>query len=125
MDQARFMRGDKVRREVLGSEYVDRANKSADDFNQPLANYSTEMCWGEVWANEDLPRKTRSFLNIAMLSILNRPTELKTHLRGALRNGATKAELRAVLMQVAVYAGLPIAVDSFRVAREVLNEHKE
>jgi len=125
MDEARFKRGDAVRREVLGSDYVDRANKNSDAFNQPLVNYSTEMCWGEVWANEDLPRKTRSFLNIAMLSILNRQTELKTHLRGALNNGATKEEIRAVLMQVAIYAGLPAAVDGFRLAREVLNEQKQ
>lgn len=120
MDKARFDRGDKIRREVLGSDYVDRANASASDFNRPLAEYSTEICWGAVWGNEDLPRKTRSLLNIALLTAMNRPTELRTHCRGALNNGCTPEEIRAVLMQVAIYCGLPAAVEGFRIAKEVV-----
>jgi len=122
MDKERYARGDKVRREVLGSDYVDRANERMTDFMRPLADYATEICWGEVWSQPDLPRKTRSLLNVALLTVMNRPTELRTHLRGALRNGCTKEELRATLMQVAIYCGLPAAVEGFRAASEILAE---
>ncbi len=82
----------------------------------------TEYCWGAVWGREGLPRKTRSILNIAMITILNRPHELRLHIAGALRNGVTKDEIREVLMQVAIYAGVPAGVDGFRAAREVFAE---
>ncbi|MGE3869574.1 MAG: carboxymuconolactone decarboxylase family protein, partial [Pseudorhodoplanes sp.] len=102
--------------------YVDAAIKGADDFNKPMQDLVTEYCWGAVWGREGLPRKTRSMLNLAMISILNRPHELRAHIRGALTNGVTKAEIAEVFLQVAIYAGVPAAIDSFRLAREVFKE---
>jgi 4-carboxymuconolactone decarboxylase len=122
MTTSLFDKGLAVRKAVLGDEHVEASMKSADDFNRPLQELVTEYCWGAVWTREGLPRKTRSLLNLAMLSILNRPHELELHLRGALRNGCTKEEIREVLLQVAIYAGVPTAVDSFRTARKVLAE---
>jgi len=114
--------GMKTRRKVLGDEYVDRALASADAFNEPMQQLVTEYCWDAIWNREALPHRTRSLLNIAMLSILNRQNELRAHLRGALRNGCTTDEIREVLLQVAVYGGVPAGIDSFRVAKEVLKE---
>ena len=122
MASSLFDQGLAVRKAVLGAEYVEASIKSADDFNRPLQELVTEYCWGAVWTREGLPRKTRSLLNLAMLSILNRPHELELHLKGALRNGCTKEEIREVLLQVAIYAGVPAAVDAFRTARKVLAE---
>jgi len=107
---------------VLGAAYVDRSLAEADDFSRPMQDLVTEYCWGEIWTQPELPRKTRSLINIAMISALNRPHELNLHVRGALRNGCTKEEIRAVLMQVAIYCGVPAAIDGLRVAREVLKE---
>jgi 4-carboxymuconolactone decarboxylase len=118
MDKKTFDKGLEIRRAVLGSEYVDKSIANADDFNRPLQELVTQYCWGEIWGREGLDRRTRSIINLAMISALNRPHELKLHVRGALRNGVTKAEIREVLLQVAIYAGVPAAVDSFRVARE-------
>jgi len=125
MDKATFERGRQIRSAVLGKEYVDKAFETADDFNMPLQELVTEYCWGAIWGREELPRKTRSMLNLAMISALNRPHELRAHVKGALVNGVTPAEIREVLLQVAIYCGVPAAVDSFRVAREVLEEQKE
>lgn len=111
-----------IRKEVVGAEYVEKALASADDFGGPLQDLVTEYCWGAVWGREGLDRKTRSLLNLAMLSALNRPHELKTHTRGALRNGATREEIREVLLQVAIYCGVPAGIEAFRVAREALAE---
>jgi 4-carboxymuconolactone decarboxylase len=122
MSKEVYDRGLQIRREVLGSEYVDKALASADAFGKPLQDLVTEYCWGAVWGREELPKKTRSMLNIAMLSALNRPHELKAHLRGALTNGVTKEEIREILLQVAIYVGVPAAVDSFRIAREAFAE---
>ncbi|MEH2474417.1 4-carboxymuconolactone decarboxylase [Nitrobacteraceae bacterium AZCC 2161] len=122
MSKDLYEKGSVIRREVLGSQYVDKAIASADDFNTPLQELVTEYCWGAVWGREGLARKTRSLLNLAMISALNRPHELKAHLRGALRNGASKEEMREVFLQVAIYCGVPAAVDSFRLAREVFAE---
>jgi 4-carboxymuconolactone decarboxylase len=122
LDQNTYDRGREVRAAVLGEAYVNAATADADDFNKPFQDLVTEYCWGAVWGREELPRKTRSMLNIAMISILNRPHELKLHLRGALRNGVSKDEIREILMQVAIYGGVPAAVDSFRIAREVFAE---
>jgi 4-carboxymuconolactone decarboxylase len=119
MDKTMYDRGLEVRTAVLGKEYVDNAMKNVDDFNQPLQDLLNEYCWGSVWGREGLPRKTRSMLNLAMIAILNRPHELKAHLRGALRNGVTKAEISEIFLQVAVYGGMPAGVDAFRTAREV------
>ena len=122
MASERYNKGLAVRREVLGAAYVDRALADADDFSRPMQELVTEYCWGEIWTQPELPRKTRSLLNIGMISALNRPHELKLHVRGALRNGCSKDEIRAVLMQVAIYCGVPAAIDGLRVAREVLKE---
>jgi 4-carboxymuconolactone decarboxylase len=119
MDKAIYDKGMAVRRAVLGDEYVDAALKSADDFNRPLQDMLNEYCWGAVWGREGLPRKTRSMLNLAMISVLNRPHELRAHIRGALRNGVTREEISEIFLQVMIYGGAPAAVDSFRTAREV------
>ncbi len=125
MDQKRFERGREIRGSVLGKEFVDNAFKTADEFNLPLQELVTEYCWGAIWGREELPRKTRSIINLAMISALNRPHELKAHIKGALVNGVTPVEIREVLLQVAIYCGVPAAVDSFRIAREVLQEEKQ
>jgi 4-carboxymuconolactone decarboxylase len=117
-----FDKGLAIRREVLGADYVDNAIKSADDFNRPLQEFVTEYCWGAVWGRPGLSKKTRSMLNLAMLTALNKPHELKLHVRGALRNGVTREEISEILLHAAVYAGVPAAVDAFRTAREVLKE---
>ncbi len=122
MSKEMFEKGLAIRKSVIGAEFVDKALASADDFNMPLQELVTEYCWGAVWGREGLEKKTRSLLNIAMLSVLNRPHELKVHVKGAIRNGATKIEIREVLLQVAIYAGVPASVDSFRIAKEALNE---
>ncbi len=119
MDKATFDKGLAIRRAVLGDEYVDNAMKMSDDFNKPMQELTTEYCWGYVWGRDGLDRRTRSLLNLAMISVLNRPHELKIHIAGALRNGVTREEIREVFMQVAIYAGVPAGVDSFRAAREV------
>ena len=119
MDKQTFDRGLEIRKSVLGAEFVENAIKSADDFNRPLQELVTEYCWGAVWGREGLSKKERSLLNLAMLSALNRPHELKVHVKGALTNGVTRDQIREVFMQVAIYCGVPAAVDSFRTAREV------
>lgn len=122
MDQEKFDRGLKTRREVLGSEYVDAAIANADDFSRPLQEWVTETAWDGIWNRPGLERKTRSLLNLAMLTALNRPHELKLHLRGAINNGVTKEEIREVFLQAAVYCGAPAGVESFKIAREVFKE---
>jgi 4-carboxymuconolactone decarboxylase len=111
-----------VRREVLGAAYVDKALAAADDFTRPLQELVTEYCWGAIWTRPGLSRQTRSLVNLAMLTALNRPHELKLHVRGALRNGCTRDEIMEVLLQTAIYCGVPAAMESFRSAREVLAE---
>jgi 4-carboxymuconolactone decarboxylase len=125
MNDELFERGLGIRKAVLGADFVEKSIASADDFNMPLQRLVTEYCWGAVWGREELPRKTRSMLNLAMLSALNRPHELKMHVGGALRNGVSKAEIREVLLQVAIYCGVPAAVDSFRAAREAIAEFEK
>jgi 4-carboxymuconolactone decarboxylase len=122
MNDELFERGLEIRRSVLGAEFVDKAIASADDFNMPMQRLVTEYCWGAVWGREELPKKTRSMLNLAMLCALNRPHELKLHVAGALRNGVSKIEIREVLLQVAIYCGVPAAVDAFRVAKEAFKD---
>ncbi|HYK61044.1 MAG TPA: 4-carboxymuconolactone decarboxylase [Bryobacteraceae bacterium] len=122
MDKPTFDRGLTIRRDVLGAEFVDHAFATADDFNRPLQELVTQYCWGEIWGRSGLDRKTRSLLNLAMLSALNRPHEVKMHVRGALKNGVTKEEIKEVFLQVAIYCGVPAGVDSFRIAREVFKE---
>jgi len=122
MNSEMFDKGLKVRREVLGAEYVDKAIASADDFNRPLQELVTSYCWGEIWNRPGLDRRTRSMLNLAMLTALNRPHEVKLHVRGAINNGVTKDDIREVLLQAGIYCGVPAAIDSFRIAREVFTE---
>jgi 4-carboxymuconolactone decarboxylase len=122
MTNPTFDKGLEIRKSVLGAEFVDKAIGGADDFNRPLQELVTEYCWGAVWGRDTLDKRTRSMLNLAMLSALNRPHELKMHVKGALRNGVTKEEIREVLLQVTIYAGVPAGVDSFRVARQALQE---
>jgi 4-carboxymuconolactone decarboxylase len=122
MDKATFDRGLEIRKAVLGADYVENSFKSADAFNRPMQELATEYCWGYVWGREGLPKKTRSMLNLAMISALNRPHELKMHIGGALRNGVTREEICEIFLQVAIYCGVPAGVDSFRTAREVFAE---
>jgi 4-carboxymuconolactone decarboxylase len=117
--------GLETRRAVLGADYVDNAIANADDFTRPLQELVTTYCWGEVWGRPELDRKTRSTLNLAMLTALNRPHELRLHVRGAVTNGLTPTEIREILLHAAIYCGVPAAVDAFRTAREVLQEMGE
>lgn len=122
MGNETFKKGLAIRKSVLGAEFVEKSIASADDFNMPMQELVTEYCWGAVWGREGLPKKTRSMLNLAMIATLNRPNELKMHVKGALVNGVSKDEIREIFMQVAIYAGVPAGVDSFRIAREAFAE---
>ena len=122
MDKEMFEKGLKMRRAVLGAEYVDKSIASADDFNMPMQELVTSYCWGEIWNRPGLPPKTRSLLNLAMLTALNRPHELKLHVRGALNNGLSRSEIQEILLQIAIYCGAPAAIDSFRAAQSVFDE---
>lgn len=123
--KSRFEQGLEVRRSVLGAEHVDNSLKNATDFNRPLQQLVTEYCWGEIWTRPGLDRKIRSLLNLAILTALNRPHELKLHTAGALRNGCTPEEIQEVFLQCMIYIGVPAAVDSFRTAGEVIKEWEE
>ena len=125
MDKKLFDKGLSTRREVLGADYVDAAIANADAFNLPMQELVTQYCWGEIWNRPGLDRRTRSLLNLAMITALNRPHELKLHIRGALTNGVTREEISEVFLQAAIYAGVPAAIDSFRLAREVFFEESE
>ena len=120
MNSEKYVRGMAVRREILGDEYVDKAISSATDFNKPLQDLVTENCWGEVWTRNAIPKKTRSLITIATLAALKLPTELKAHVRGALRNGCTVEEIQEVLLQATVYCGVPAGVEAFRAAKDVI-----
>jgi len=120
-----FQKGLKVRREVLGAAYVDKSVESATDMTAPLQKLVTEWCWGEVWTRPGLDRRTRSFLNLAFLTALNRPHEIRLHVRGAINNGLTREEIREVVLQAAIYCGVPAALDAMKVALEVFKEIDE
>lgn len=122
MNRESFEKGLKTRREVLGAEYVDNAIKNADDFNQPMQELVTEYCWDAIWNRPGLDRRTRSIINLSMLTALNRPHEIKLHVRGAINNGLSKQDIQEVFLQTAIYCGVPAAIDSFRTAREVFKE---
>ncbi|MDB5594402.1 MAG: 4-carboxymuconolactone decarboxylase [Hyphomicrobiales bacterium] len=121
-DRELFEKGLEIRKAVLGAEYVEQAIAGADDFNRPMQELVTEYCWGAGWGRSGLERRTRSMLNLAMLTALNRPHELKIHVKGALRNGVTKEEITEVFLQAAIYCGVPAGVDSFRIAKEAFKE---
>jgi 4-carboxymuconolactone decarboxylase len=122
MNKELFEIGLQIRRDVLGAEYVDKSISQADDFNRPLQELVTEYCWGAVWSRPGISRKMRSLINLAMLTALNRPHEVQLHLKAALNNGCSKEEIMEVLLQTAIYCGVPAAIDSFRLAREVFSE---
>lgn len=122
MDKETFEKGLKIRREVLGADYVDQAMANATSFTKPLQELVTTYCWGEIWSRPGLDRRTRSMINLAMITALNRPHELKLHLNAALNNGLSKEEICEVLLQTAIYCGLPAAVDAFRTASQVFEE---
>lgn len=120
--QERLQRGLKLRREVLGAGYVDNALAAATEFTRPIQDYVTQTCWGEVWSRPGLDRRTRSLVNLGMLTALNRMTEFGAHVRGARRNGCTEAEIQEVLLQTAAYCGAPAALEAFRIAEKVLSD---
>lgn len=115
-----FERGLAVRRKVLGAEYVDGGIARADDFMMAFQNITTEMCWGYAWTRPGLDHRTRSMLNLAMLTALGRTPEIKLHVRGALANGVTVDEIKEVLLHATVYCGIPAGLDAFKAAHEVL-----
>jgi 4-carboxymuconolactone decarboxylase len=119
-----YDKGMKVRREVLGDDYVDRASANIDDFSREFQQMVVEHAWGAIWTRPGLARKQRSLINLAILAALNRPEEFELHFRGALKNGCTHDELKETLMQIAVYCGMPTGVAAFRIARKVLGENK-
>ena len=118
----RFERGLVTRREVLGSDYVDRSLAQADDFNWAMQVFTTEACWDAVWNRPGLDRRSRSILNLGMLAAANRPHEFKLHLRGAINNGISKDELKEIFLQIGVYCGVPAAMDAFRISKDVFKE---
>ena len=119
-----YDKGMKIRREVMGDDYVDRALASIDDFNREFQQMVTEHAWGAIWTRPGLSKKQRSLINLSMLAALNRPEEFELHFRGALKNGCTLEELKETLLQIAVYCGMPAGVSAFRIARKVLDERK-
>jgi 4-carboxymuconolactone decarboxylase len=124
-DAERFQAGLEMRREVLGAEHVDRSLANATEFGKPMQELVTEYCWGEVWTRPGLSPRERSLLNIGMLTALNRNEELKLHVRGALNNGCSTEEIQEVLLQTAIYCGVPAAIAAFRVAQSVLDEAEQ
>ena len=123
MDEDRLAKGLSIRSEVLGADYVARSMAQADDFSRPMQELSSSYCWGEIWARDGLSRRDRSLLNIGMIRALNRPHELKLHVKAALRNGLTREEIREALLQVAVYCGIPAGIDSTRIAQAAFAEY--
>ncbi len=117
-----FDKGVVVRREVLGKDYVDNSLAKADDFMSAFQDITTEMCWGYAWTRPGLDRKQRSFLNLAMLTALNKPAELKLHVKGAITNGITVDEIKEVLLHATVYCGIPAGLEAFKAAHETLKE---
>ena len=122
MNQDLYQRGQEIRKAVLGKEYVEKSIASADDFSRPMLELATEYCWGRVWSRPGLERRDRSLINLAMISALNRPHELKIHVKGALANGVTRAEICEIFLQVAIYCGVPAGIDAVRIAREAFAE---
>jgi len=117
-----YERGLALRKEVLGAEYVERSFANADAFSTAIQELSTEYCWGTIWSRDGLSRRDRSLLNIGMISALNRPHELKLHVKAALSNGLTRDEIKEAILQVAIYCGIPAGLDSTRLAREAFAE---
>lgn len=125
MSSQLFEKGFNNRKAVLGAAHVERSWSAADDFNKPMQELVTEYCWGAIWGDDTLPFKTRSLLNIGMLTAMSQHHELSVHVKGALTNGVTKDEIRAVLMQAGIYAGVPLALAAFRVAGDAIKAWEE
>lgn len=123
MPNDRISEGMAIRRAVLGDEYVDSVAASTNELAAPLQELISEYCWGTVWSRPGIPRKTRSMLNIAMLTALNRPDELKLHIHGALRTGCSPDEVVEIILQTAIYCGVPAALGAFRCLTEVLDDN--
>jgi 4-carboxymuconolactone decarboxylase len=123
-ESSRYEQGLAIRREVLGAEHVDRSLQNASEFARPLQELVTECCWGAVWSRPGLTRRERSLVNLGILTALNRQHELGVHVRGALTNGASSEEIREVLVQAAVYCGMPAALDACRTAEAALEQHQ-
>lgn len=123
--QTRLERGLQLRRRSLGDSHVDNALAAATEFTRPIQEYVTETCWGDIWSRPGLDLRTRSLVNLAMLTALNRMTEFGVHVRGAVRNGCTESEIQEVLLQTAAYCGAPAALEAFRVAEKVLHELRD
>jgi 4-carboxymuconolactone decarboxylase len=119
-DKGLFDKGLQVRRDVLGAEYVDASMATADDFMMAFQNMTTEWCWGYAWSREGLERKTRSMLNLAILTALGKPAELRLHVKGALTNGVTAEEIKEILLHATVYCGIPAGLEAFKAAHEAL-----
>lgn len=117
-----YEKGLALRREVLGAEYVDASIERANDFMMAFQHITTEWCWGYAWSRDTLDRKTRSLLNLAMLTALNRSAEIRLHVRGAVNNGVTVEEIRETLLHATVYCGIPAGLDAFKAANDVLKE---
>ena len=122
MDKELYEKGLRIRKEVLGEDYVNRNVNNVTDFNRHFQEMVTEYAWGGVWGDEALEKKTRSLINLAMLAALGRGQEFELHFRGAINNGCTQDELRALLEQITIYCGMPAGVEAFRIARRVLDE---
>jgi 4-carboxymuconolactone decarboxylase len=122
MQKEKFEQGLSIRREMFGADLVDKASAAADDFNRPFEELVNQYCFGEIWGRPGLDRKTRSIATLSMLTGLNRPNQVRAHVRGAIANGVSKQELQELFLQAAIYCGVPAAVDSFRIAREVFTE---
>ena len=120
-----FKKGLEIRRAVVGDSYVQKSLSEADDLTAPLQKLVTEYCWGEVWSRPGLDRRIRSFLNLAMLIALNRPNELRLHLRGAINNGVTREEITEVVLQAAIYCGVPASLDAMKAAKEVIAQMEQ
>ncbi|CAM5183796.1 hypothetical protein UACE39S_05422 [Ureibacillus acetophenoni] len=125
IENENFIKGLEVRKAVLGPNHVERSLAFADEFNSAMQQLTTEYCWGWLWNREGLERKQRSLINIAILTALSKPHELKLHVHGALRNGCTQEEIREVILQCAIYCGVPAAIDSFRTAKEAIDTFEE
>jgi 4-carboxymuconolactone decarboxylase len=122
MEKQMFEKGLSIRRDIFGADLVDKNWAAADDFNRPFEELVNQYCFGEIWGRPGLDRKTRSIVTLSMLTGLNRPNQIRAHVRGAIANGVSKEELQELFLQAAIYCGVPAAVDSFRIAREVFKE---
>lgn len=122
MHKPTFEKGLAIRGEMFGAEFAEKTWAAADDFNRPFEELVNQYCFGEIWSRPGLDRKTRSIITLSMLTGLNRPNQIRAHVRGAIANGVSKAEIQELFLQAAIYCGVPAAVDSFRIAREVFQE---